>query len=176
VRGLRARGSARRHQRSGRRGTLFIRPSQTHRRLQIGRRLKLDVGAQWLTQARREEVDLLWHRQTITAAQQREELLLVLLDRSGAVQVLEFGEPVGADGRAETQVDEVGETRPRDDVVVPLDGVVPLGRDAVEVQRGEPHLLHLQGAHAPEVGLALGEPREWIGLTIVLGEGDLGEA
>ena len=80
----------------------------------------------------------MWHGEIIIAEQQRKELLLVLLDQPGAVQVLQFGEPVGTDGRAETQIDEVGEAHPRYDAVVPLDGVVPLSRDAIEVQRGEP--------------------------------------
>jgi hypothetical protein len=53
-----------------------------------------------------------------------------------------------------------------------LEGIVPFGYNAIEVERGHPDPLVGQRAHAPEVGGTLVQPGQWITLPVEGGEID----
>jgi len=50
----------------------------------------------------------------------------------------------------------------------------PLRRHAIQMQRRHPHHILLQGAVATEKSVAFVEPRQRVGLAVVVGEGQLG--
>lgn len=50
----------------------------------------------------------------------------------------------------------------------------PLRRHAIQMQRRHPHHILLQGAVTTEKSVAFVEPRQRVGLAVVVGEGQLG--
>lgn len=66
---------------------------------------------------------------------------MVLFHRTRAIQGVHFRQVVGTDGRTETHVDELGEARPGQDVVVAFEGVIPLDGHPLQGQSGVPDCL-----------------------------------
>jgi hypothetical protein len=85
---------------------------QTHGVLQGHRVLELDVDAEMVAEASRVDGDMLLLRDAITPGQQLQELVMVLCDRAGALQLDEFAERVAARWGAEAAGDQVDEAFP----------------------------------------------------------------
>jgi hypothetical protein len=112
--------------------------------------------------------------QSVASTKHRQELALVLLNEAGATEFLQFAERVGVERWPEAEIDELSEASPWHVAILTLEGVVPLGGDAVHMQGCHPDLLDCQCPRAPEVRLTTVEPWKRIGLTVVVRKVDLG--
>ena len=115
--------------------TAFERTRQGHGVLQCSWLREFHVGAQGLLEPGRENRDLLCFRDSFTARQEDQELILVFVDGRGAAQMREFAERIAAQRRAKAAIDALNELRPRRDALVLLEAVVPLARSVLEVER-----------------------------------------
>jgi len=77
---------------------------------------------------------------------------------------------VGAQGRTEAEVQELGKAAPWRCAFVPLNLVEPQLGTRFHVVGGHPNLLLFYDALSMEVGLTAIDEREWVGLAIILGE------
>lgn len=80
----------------------LIRSRQAHGRLEVRRALHLHIRRKRLAQAGGEEVDLVLPRQVLAAAQEGQELALVVFHGAGTLEFLDFSQRVGANRRTET--------------------------------------------------------------------------
>jgi hypothetical protein len=111
--------------------------------------------------------------ETVATTEEREELPLVVFDRAGAMQFLQFVEWVGADRWTEPKVDELHESSPRHIVEVPFQCIISFSHHVVHVQGCQPNLIGNHGMGSLKIGLAMVKPGQWIRLGIITGKVEL---
>ena len=124
--------------------------------------MHLDVGAHRLQQAGREQIDLLFLGDVFAVGQELEELVDVLVDRSGAATMRELAERIAAQKRPETLLDAVYERFPLQNAMILLLAVLPLAGRALQVERGRPNLLILRCAVSSEELFSLVDPSDGV--------------
>jgi hypothetical protein len=145
---------------------------EVHGDLEISGQRQIDVGMQRFAQPCSKHVYLLDGCHVIAVAQEHEELALVLLGRCCTPEILQVGQANDARGRPKPHDHKLREVRPWQQPDIVFEGIIPLFRDAFNVQGGHPHPLLRCCPHSTEIGTTLVEPWQWVDLAVVGGEVD----
>lgn len=151
------------------------RTSQAHGHLQCLWVLHLDIEAERLQQAHREELDLLrlgeGASQPAPSRQQLQEAFLVLRHAASLAARRELAEWIGSERRHLAHIEELGEMAPSQHVPLPiLDVHVPEVCRVVEVVSSHPRLLLFRNLLSAKIRFTIVDEGEWIALAVKLGE------
>lgn len=143
----------------------LIRASKCHRHLHASRIQELDIRANRLNQSRCEELYLLAWLEMLDAAENRQELALVVFYSPGLAQLLQLPERVVSNRRPETKIDVLQ--------VVPIGFALlsfllkaPLLHHAYEMVGGEPYRICFGRPLPPKKLLAALQPSQGVFLAI----------